>query len=111
MKKSEFRTPLIQSAMLLGGVVILFAAVGSSGATSTGGGILALLAGIGNTILFAIGLSLGIGVCIAVLVGIFLGAVAMVSPGPSSTIVLVFSAEPISFFVICLQYFSNTLLE
>lgn len=84
MKKSEFRTPLIQSAMLLGGVVILFAAVGSSGATSTGGGILALLAGIGNTILFAIGLSLGIGVCIAVLVGIFLGAVAMVSPEQAS---------------------------
>lgn len=84
MKKSEFRTPLIQSALLLGGVVILFAAVGSSGATSTGGGILALFAGIGNTILFAIGLSLGIGICIAVLVGIFLGAVAMVSPEQAS---------------------------
>jgi len=84
MKKSEFRTPLIQSAMLLGGAIILFTSVSSSGATSAGGSILALLSTIGHIILFIIGLTIGVSFCIAVLVGLFLAAVAMVSPEQST---------------------------
>ncbi|GAB6192012.1 hypothetical protein [Desulfocastanea catecholica] len=78
MKKNEFRTPLIQSAAVLGGVLVLFAIVASSGANSTGGGILAIIFGIGNLILFFIGMAIAVIFSIAVLIAIFLAAVAMV---------------------------------
>ncbi len=84
MKNSEFRGPLFQSAAVLAGVIILAMIAASSGAGSTGGGILAVLAGIGNTILFVIGLAIGLGVSIALLIAIFLAAVAMVSPEQAS---------------------------
>ncbi len=42
MKKSEFKTPLIQSALVLGGVLVLFAILASSGADDSGGGFLPL---------------------------------------------------------------------
>lgn len=78
MKNNEFRIPLIQSAAVLLGAIILFTAVGSSGADSAGGGFLALFYGIGNTIMFAIGMAISLSVSIAVLIGIFLAAVYMV---------------------------------
>jgi hypothetical protein len=79
MKNKEFRTPLLQSAALLVGVIIL-AMIAASAGNSGGGGILAFIAGIGNTILFIVGLAIGLAICIALLVGIFLAAVAMVEP-------------------------------
>ena len=77
MKNKEFRTPLLQSAALLVGVIFL-AMIAASAGNSGGGGILAVIAGIANTILFIVGLAIGLAICIALLVGIFLAAVAMV---------------------------------
>ncbi len=79
MKNKEFRTPLLQSAALLIGVIFL-AMIAASAGNNGGGGILAVIAGIGNSILFIIGLAIGLAICIALLVGIFLAAVAMVEP-------------------------------
>lgn len=84
MKNTEFRTPLLQSAAVLGGVILLAIVAASSGSGNEGGGIFAILSGIGNTILFIIGLAVGLSLSIALLVGIFLAAVAMVSPEQAS---------------------------
>ncbi|MGB3211634.1 MAG: hypothetical protein WBB19_13100 [Desulforhopalus sp.] len=78
MKKNEFKTPLIQSAAVLGGVLVLFAIVASSGASGSGGGILSIIFGIGNLILFFIGMGIALLFSIALLIAIFLAAVAMV---------------------------------
>ncbi len=80
MKKTDLRTPLIQSAAILGGMIVLFTIVASSGSTSAGGGIIAAFVGIGNAIVFVIGMALSLAVSISILVAIFLAAVAMVSP-------------------------------
>ncbi|MGB3224868.1 MAG: hypothetical protein WBB23_18840 [Desulforhopalus sp.] len=84
MKKSEFKTPLIQSALVLGGVLVLFAIIASSGADGSGGGFLAIIFGIGNLILFFIGMAIALLFSIAVLIAIFLGAVAMVDKEQAS---------------------------
>ena len=78
MKKTEFSTPLIQSAAVLGGVLVLFGIVASSGAGGSEGGILSVIYGIGNLILFGIGMVIALLFSIAVLIAIFLAAVAMV---------------------------------
>ena len=80
MKNNEFKAPLTQSAVIIGGVILLFLIVASSGAGGSGGGILAAFTGIGKTILFFIGMGISLAVCIAIMIGIFLGAVAMTSP-------------------------------
>ena len=77
MKNDKFRTPLIQSAAVLAGVIVLALIAASSG---SGGGFFSVLAGIGYAILFFIGLTISLAICIAILVGVFLGAVGMVSP-------------------------------
>lgn len=79
MKKSEFRTPLLQSAAVLAGVIFLATLAASAGSESSGG-FLSIIAGIGKIILFIIGLAVGLGTSIILLIGIFLAAVAMVSP-------------------------------
>ncbi len=84
MKKNEFRTPLIQSAAVLGGVLVLFAIVASSEASSAGGGILAIIYGIGNLILFFIGMGIALVFSIALLIAIFLASVAMVDSEQAS---------------------------
>jgi cell shape-determining protein MreC len=84
MKKSKFRTPLLQSAAVLGGVIVLALIAASSGSGSAGGGFLAILAGIGNSILFIIGLVIGVLISIALLIGVFLAAVGMTSPEQAS---------------------------
>ena len=84
MEKSQFRKPLIQSAAILGAVFILFALISSSTTGGTGGGILAIIAGIGNLILFFIGLAIAIPFSIAVIIAIFLGAVALYSKETST---------------------------
>ncbi len=86
MKKNEFRGPLLQSAGLLIGVIILATIAASAGSGSSGGGFFSIVAGIGNSILFVIGLIIGVGFSITLLVGIFLAAVAMVSPEQASQI-------------------------
>lgn len=85
MNNNQFRRPLLQSAAILAGVIILAAIAASSG-DSNSGGFLGVIVGIGQTILFVFGLVVGIGVCIATLIGIFLAAVAMVSPQQASEI-------------------------
>ena len=84
MKNNKFRTPLIQSAAVLGGVIVLALIAASSGNGHEGGGFFSVLAGIGNAILFIIGLAVGLSLCIALLVGVFLAAVGMVSPEQAS---------------------------
>ena len=84
MQKNEFRGPLMQSAVVLGGILILFAIVASSGSNSAGGGILAIISGIGHLILFFIGMAIALPVSIILLIAIFLAAVAMVNPEQAS---------------------------
>lgn len=79
MKNNEFRSPLLKSAAIVIGAIIL-ATIAASAGSGSNGGILAVIAGIGHSVLFVIGLPIALGVCIAVLIGIFLAAVAMVSP-------------------------------
>jgi DNA repair exonuclease SbcCD ATPase subunit len=109
MKKSEFKTPLIQSALVLGGVLVLFAIVASSSANG-GGGFLAIIFGIGNLILFFIGMGIALLFSIAVLIAIFLAAVAMVDSEQASTM---YSDLKKNFALIVMslnrQYFENSL--
>jgi len=80
MEKSELRKPLMQSAAIVVAIFALFAIISSSStAGGIGGGILALFSGIGNLILFFIGLAIALPFSIAVVIGIFLGAVALYS--------------------------------
>ena len=75
MENSEFRKPLVQSAAILFAVLILFAFISSS----TTGGAMAIFSGIGNLVLFLIGLAIALPFSIAVIIAIFLGAVALYS--------------------------------
>lgn len=84
MKNNKFRTPLLQSAAVLGSVIVLALIASSSGSGHESGGFLSVLAGIGNAILFIIGLAIGLSLCIAMLIGIFLAAVGMSSPDQAS---------------------------
>lgn len=84
MQKNEFRGPLMQSAVVLGGVLILFAIIASSGSNSAEGGFLAVIYGIGNLILFIIGMAIALPVSIILLIAIFLAVVAMVNPEQAS---------------------------
>lgn len=77
MSNNNLKSPLLQSAGIVAAVVVLILIVGSSGSSSAGGGIVALFAGLGNAILFAIGMSIAIALSITILIGIFLAAVAM----------------------------------
>lgn len=77
MANNNLKNPLLQSAAVIAAVVVLILVVGSSGSSSAGGGIVALFAGIGNAILFAIGMSIAVALSITILIAIFLAAVAM----------------------------------
>ncbi len=79
MKKSDFRTPLLQSGILLFVFLLLFSFVISSGADGLGSGLLAIFSGIFHSVLFAIGLIFSILVSIALLIVLFLAAVALYS--------------------------------
>jgi DNA repair exonuclease SbcCD ATPase subunit len=63
---------------VLGGVLVLFAIVASSSSSGSDGGILGVIFGIGNLILFGIGMVIALLLSIAILIAIFLAAVAMV---------------------------------
>ncbi|MFT5729941.1 MAG: DNA repair exonuclease SbcCD ATPase subunit [Desulforhopalus sp.] len=77
MSNNNLKSPLLQSAGIVAAVVVLILIVGSSGSSSAGGGIAALFAGLGNAILFAIGMTIAVALSITILIGIFLAAVAM----------------------------------
>ena len=78
MQNNKFKSPLLQSAAVIAAVVVLILTIGSSGSSSAGGGIVALFAGLGNAILFTIGMAIALTLSITILIGIFLAAVAMV---------------------------------
>lgn len=85
MNNNEFKTPLVQSLAVLSLGIVFFAFVVSSGAHGILGSIWAIIVGIFTTVLYLVGLALGITVCIGCLVGIFLVAVAMVNKNLAST--------------------------
>lgn len=84
MPNNNLKNPLLQSAAVIATVVMLILIVGSSGSSSAGGGVVALFAGIGNAILFAIGMSIALTLSITILIAIFLAAVAMVDKNQAS---------------------------
>ena len=79
MSTNQFRRPLLQSAAILVAVIVLASIAASSGDANSGG-FLGFIVGIGQLILFVVGLAIGVAVSIAILIGIFIAAVAMVSP-------------------------------
>lgn len=85
MINSEFKTPLLQSLAVLFTGVVFFAFVATSGAHDLFGSIWAIFSGIFFTILYLIGLGLGIAVCISALVATFLVAVYAVDKKQSSS--------------------------
>lgn len=85
MSTNQFRRPLLQSAAILVAVIVLASIAASSGDANSGG-FLGLIVGIGQLILFVVGLGVGVTVSITILVGIFIAAVAMVSPADASSI-------------------------
>ncbi|WP_419176898.1 hypothetical protein [Desulfosediminicola sp.] len=86
MKNNEFRTPLIQSGVLLVAIVLIISMVPSGEGTGAGGFIGAAVSGFFSLILFLIALTLAIGVSIAVLIAIFIGAIALQSPERASSL-------------------------
>lgn len=84
MENNKFKTPLIQSAAILAAVVVLFVGVGSCGADTSGGESFSILSSLGHAILFCIGLPISLALSIAILIGIFLAAVAMVDSEQAS---------------------------
>ncbi len=84
MKSNQLRSPLISSAILLAvfSLIVYFTLTSPEGSVlNSFGSIVALLLRI---IQVAIGLGLALIVSLAVLIGIFLGAVALVNPSTSS---------------------------
>lgn len=84
MKSNQLRLPLISSAILLAvfSLLVYFTLTSPEGSFfNSFGSIVVLLL---RTVQLAIGLVLGLGICLAVLIGIFLGAVALVDPASSA---------------------------
>lgn len=71
MSNNQFRKPLIQSAVVLAILMVFILFVSSAHPTSFFGGIGAIFIGILKTILFIIGLSIGLAVAIGILIAIF----------------------------------------
>ena len=84
MKKNDFRTPLIQSGALLLAVIFIISMVPSGDSMSVGGAICSFFGGIFKFLLFLVALAIALVVSIGVLVGIFLGGVALQSPQRAS---------------------------
>jgi len=86
MKNNEFRAPLIQSGVLLVAIVLIISMVPSGEGMGVGGFIGAAVSGFFNLILFLIALTLAIGISVVVLIGIFIGAIALQSPEKASSL-------------------------
>ena len=84
MKSNQLRSPLISSAILLAvfSLIVYFTLTSPEGSVFNSFGSIIVL--ILRTIQLAIGLGLALIVSLAVLIGIFLGAVALVNPSSSS---------------------------
>ncbi len=84
MKSNQLRSPLICSAILLAvfSLIVYFTLTSPEGSVFSSFGSIVIL--ILRTIQFAIGLALALIVSLSVLIGIFLGAVALVNPSTSS---------------------------
>ncbi len=84
MKSNQLRSPLISSAILLAvfSLIVYFTLTSPEGSVFNSFGSIIVL--ILRTIQLAIGLGLALIVSLAVLIGIFLGAVALVNPSASS---------------------------
>lgn len=85
MNRNDFRNPLIQSGILLLIVFISISIVANSPADGFIGGIFALVSGLLKGLLFIVALSIGLVFSIAVLIGIYLMAVAINSVDKART--------------------------
>ncbi|MBB5349777.1 hypothetical protein JWG42_17455 [Desulfoprunum benzoelyticum] len=79
MKKDEFRTPLLQSGIVITVMLVFFAFVVSSKADGIGSGFAAIISGILHSILFSVGLIVSIILSISLLICLFLAAMALYS--------------------------------
>ena len=86
MKNSEFRTPLLQSGAVLVAIVLIISMIPSGDVMGVGTVLGALITGIFKLFLFVIALGIGLAVTIAVLIGVFLAAVALQSPEQAAEI-------------------------
>lgn len=86
MKNNQFRMPLFQSGALLLGIIFIIAMMPSGDHMSVGGVIGSFITGFFQLVLFALSLLISVAVCIAVLIGIFISAVALYSPEQASSI-------------------------
>jgi chaperonin cofactor prefoldin len=79
MNKNDFKNPLIQSGAVLLLVFLLISIVAGSGSQGLLGSIGALISGLFSAILFVVALCIAIVFSIAVIIGIYLAAVALYS--------------------------------
>lgn len=79
MNDNMLRAPLIKSAIVLAGFSLLVYLTITSSDGSVWSSFQAILLAVFRTVQLAVGLVLSLFLCIVVLIGIFLGAVAMVS--------------------------------
>ncbi len=84
MSNSQFRKPLVQSSLVLLAFLVFILFVNGAQPTGFFGSIGAIFVGTFKATLYIIGLTLGVLSCIAILVAIFFGAVALYSPEMSS---------------------------
>ena len=84
MNQTELRTPVIKTICILIIAITVFTVVGTAGDGSIGSGFMSLFSGIGNSLIFGIGLAISIALSIIILIAIFLGAVAMSSRDTAS---------------------------
>ncbi len=86
MKQHQMQKPLVQSALVILGVILLIGFVAGSEAEGFFGGITSIFKGVFFSILFAIALALALVFSVLFLFGIFLGAVALYSPDSAKNI-------------------------
>ncbi len=79
MNRREMQKPLVQTALVLLGVILLIGFVAGSDAQSFFGGVGSIVKGVFLSILYAIALAISLVVSVVFLFAIFLGAVALYS--------------------------------
>ncbi len=79
MKKNLFRTPLVQSGLILLVILLVFALIPSGDAGDGGNTLDSLFTSFFSIVLFLIALGIGIAACIASLVAIFFAVIALQS--------------------------------
>lgn len=104
MSNSQFRKPLVQSSLVLLAFLVFILFVNGAQPTGFFGSIGAIFVGTFKTILYLLGLTLGVLSSIAILVAIFFAAVALYSPRVSSELYSRFK-ESLVIFIAELQEF------